>query len=43
MLIWKETPEQTKDMLQRLYLSAGLMEVAGERSVWISLLRLLPQ
>ena len=53
MSIWEETPGQTKDTLERLYLSAGLgmswcppeelVEVAVERSVWVSLLRVFPR
>ena len=52
MPIWEETPGQTKDMLERLHLSAGLGMsrcppggVGGsgwERNIWISILRLLP-
>ena len=53
MSIWEETSGQTQDTLEGLYLLAGLgtsrcphqeelVVVAGERSVWISLLRLLP-
>ena len=43
----EETPGQTKDPLERLYLSADLgteelVEVARERSVCLSLPRLLP-
>ncbi|TWW53859.1 hypothetical protein D4764_0097120, partial [Takifugu flavidus] len=47
-----ETPGETQDTLERLCLSTGLgtlgippdelEEVAGEREVWASLLRLLP-
>ena len=49
--IWEETSGQTKETLERLYLSAGLgtlgvpqeelVDVAREKSVWMSLLKLL--
>jgi len=49
---WEETPGKTQDTLERLCLSADLgtprvppeelEEVAGDRDVWASLLKLLP-
>ena len=51
---WEKTTRQTQDMLERLHLLAGLgaprlgvfseelVEVAGGRDVWASLLKLLP-